>query len=100
MKNLGLFLVSLWLITDNLLRLTSLHFPYQKIIIPAVALTAGIILFLYILKIRLGDIGLFLLSLWLILRSSLFLFHITFPYSDMTVAILGISTGFFLLIRK
>jgi len=100
MKNLGLFILALWLIAQGVLSLTSLHFPYQKLVIPSVALTAGVVLLLFVIKTKLGDIGLFLLSLWLILRSSMFLFHLTFPYSDMTVAILGISAGFFLIIRK
>ena len=100
MKNLGLFIMALWLIAQGVLSLTKFHFPYEKIALPAVALTAGVVLLLYAIKSKLGDIGLFLLSLWLMLRSSMFLFHFTFAYSDMTLAILAISAGFFMMIRK
>ena len=100
MKNLGLFIMALWLIAQGVLSLTTLHFPYEKIALPAVALTAGVVLLLYVIKTKLGDIGLFLLSLWLVLRSSLFLFHFTMPYSDMILAVLAMSAGFFLIVRK
>ena len=100
MKNLGLFIMALWLIVQGILSLTKLHFPYEKLLMPAVALTAGIVILLQVIKTKIGDIGLLLLSLWLILRSSLFLFHYTFPYSDMTLAILAIVAGIFLIIRK
>ncbi len=100
MKNLGLFIMALWLIAQGVLSLTNLHFPYEKIALPAVALTAGVVLLLYVIKTKLGDIGLFFLSLWLVLRSGLFLFHFTMPYSDMVLAVLAMSAGFFLIVRK
>lgn len=100
MKNTGLFLMALWLIVQGILSLTKLHFPYEKHILSSVALCAGIVILLHGVKTRMGDIGLLLLSLWLILRSCLLLFHFTFPYSDVTLAILAIVAGFFLIIRK
>lgn len=100
MKNTGLFIMALWLIAQGVLSLTKLHFPYEKHILSSVALCAGITLLLHGIKTRLGDIGLLLLSLWLILRSSLVLFHYSFPYSDMILAILAIVSGLFLIIRK
>jgi hypothetical protein len=100
MKNTGLFLMALWLVAQGILSLTKLHFPYEKQLLSSVALCAGIVMLLHGVKTRLGDIGLLLLSLWLILRSSLFLFHYTFPYSDVILAILAIVAGLFLIIRK
>jgi hypothetical protein len=100
MKNSGFYLLALWLITQSILTLTTLHFPYEKIVLAAVALCAGLSLLLYMLKTKIGEIGLLLLSIWLILRSSQFLLHFTFPYIDTTIAILGITAGFFLIIRK
>ena len=100
MKNTGLFIMALCLIAQGLLSLTKLHFAYEKQILSSVALCAGIVILLHGIKTRLGDIGLLLLSLWLILRSSLFLFHYTFPYSDVTLAILAIVAGLLLMIRK
>lgn len=100
MKYLGLFIMALWLIAQGILTLTKLHFPYDKIVLSSVALTSGVVLFFHVLKIKLGDIGLLLLSIWLILRSSMFLLHYSYQFSDMTMAILGIVAGIFLIIRK
>ena len=100
MKHSGLFLLALWLITDAVLDLTKLHFPYQKLVMPGLALSSGIVLLLSVIKSRFGDIGLLLLSIWLILHSCIKLFHVTFLYSDMTLAILAIVSGLFLIIRK
>ena len=100
MKNTGLFIMALWLIAQGILSLTKLHFSYEKQFLSSVALCAGIVILLHGVKTRLGDKGLLLLSLWLILRSSLFLFHFTFPYSDVTLAILAIIAGLLLIIRK
>lgn len=73
MKNMGLFILALWLIIQSILTLTKLHFLYEKQILSSVALFAGVVILLDVVKIRLGNIGLMLLSLWLILRSSLLL---------------------------
>jgi len=100
MKDTGLLILALWLITQSALRLTAIHFPYQEIILPGLALSAGIFILIHVIKTKIANIGLLLLSIWLILRSSLFLFNITFPYSDMTIAILGMVTGIMLIVKK
>jgi len=99
-KNIGLLLLALWLISQSILSLTGFNFPYQKLILSVLALSAGIVLLLHLIKTKFSNIGLFLLSIWLILKSCLYLFHFSFPYSDMTVAILALVTGVFLIIRK
>ncbi|MCK5121423.1 MAG: hypothetical protein KAQ91_05540 [Methylococcales bacterium] len=99
MKYWGLLILALWLIIQGVLDLTNLHFPYEKLVMSIMALVAGLVLFLHAVKTKLSDVGLLLLGIWLVLRSSLFLFHFTFPYSDMTIAILGIVAGVLLLIR-
>jgi len=99
-KSIGLGLLALWLISQSIISLTGFNFPYQKLLLPILALSAGIVLILYVIQRKFSDIGLFLLAIWLILRSGLYLFHFSFPYSDMTVAILGLVTAVFLIIRK
>lgn len=99
MKNLGLLILAVWLITQGVLDLTKLHFPYDKLILSIVALVAGLVLLIYVIKTKLSDVGLLLLGVWLVLRSSLYLFHLSFPYSDMTIAIIGVVSGGLLLIR-
>ncbi|WP_305907789.1 hypothetical protein Q9L42_013980 [Methylomarinum sp. Ch1-1] len=100
MKAVGLLLLALWLITDALLKLTHWHFAYQIPLLAALALITGAILLLSVIKSRFGDIGLLLLAIWLILSSCIQLFHVSFPYSGLTLAILAIVSGVFLILRK
>ena len=100
MKNLGLFFLALSLIIQGILHFTKLSFPYDNQIISGLALLAGVVLALHVFKRFLGNIGLFLLSLLLIIRSSLALFHFSFPYSDLLIALLGLFAGIFLMIRQ
>jgi len=100
MRYSGLFLLALWLILDALSELTHFHFFYEKQILMALAFSSGIVLLLSVIKGRFGDIGLFLLGIWLILHSSIDLFHVTFPYDNLTLAVLAIASGFFIIIRK
>lgn len=100
MRDIALFILAVWMIAQGVLALTAFHFPYEKQLLPLLALTAGIVLLMYVIKTKIANLGLLLLSLWLILRSSLYLFHYSFPYSDMVVAILGVVSGVVLMIRK
>ncbi len=100
MKQIGLLLLALWLITGGVLNLTHQHFAYEKPALAVLALVSGFFLIISVIKLRFSDIGLLLLSIWLILNSCIQLFHVTFSYSDMTVTILAIASGLFLMIRK
>ncbi len=100
MRYSGLFLLAIWLILNAVADLTYFHFFYEKQILIALALSSGVVLLLSVIKGRFGDIGLFLLSIWLILRSFIGIFHVTFSYSSMTLAVLAIASGFFIIIRK
>ncbi len=100
MKNSAFFILAIWLIAQSILSLTKWNFPWQKLILPSTALAAGVLLLLHVLKTKIGNLGHLFLSLWLLYSSSLLLFKFSFPYSQMTVAILGMVTGVFLIIRK
>lgn len=99
MRELAKFLIALWLIVKGTLSLTNIHIPYIDIILPSVAIIAGVAILIHLLKFKIADIGLLLLSFWLVLHGSVLLFNFQFPYQQITVAILAIACGFFLLIR-
>jgi len=100
MRNIGILLLAAWLIMQSSLTLSGYHFPYQKLVLAIVALVSGGILLINVIQTKIANLGLLLLSIWLILKSSLFLFHFDFPYSNITVAILGLVTGVLLILRK
>ena len=97
MQNIGLFLLALWLIGQNVIQLFNWHFPYEKQVLPALALLAGISLLWPVLMFKSGKTGLSLLSIWLIAGSSLQLFHISFLYSDIVLSIIALCAGIFLI---
>jgi hypothetical protein len=96
----GLLLLAFWLIVEGLLSLTGLHFPYEKIILAVLAFASGLFLLLDMFLSRLGNIGLLLLSIWLLINSTMVLFHYHFPYSQAILACLGIGAGLLLIVRR
>jgi len=96
----GLFLLAFWLILQGFLSLTRLHLPYEKSVLAVFAFTAGLILLLDMFRSRLDSLGMLLLSIWLLLRGSMTLFHYSFPYSEAVTACLAIAAGLFLLVKR
>lgn len=100
MRAFSLFLLSIWLIVQAILSLSGLHFPYEKIVLPSIALVSGISLLLQVLIEKLGSVGFLLLGLWLILSNLAILLNLKFPYDNLILALLSLLAGIFLLIRK
>ncbi len=100
LKVTGLLLLACWLIVQGLLILTPLHFSYEKTLLAALALTSGVVLLMDLLRFKLANAGILMLSIWLLLRSSMILFHVHFPYSETLLAGLGIVAGVFLMVRR
>lgn len=100
MKQTSLWLLAAWLIIQGLEFIFKFSFPHEEKILPIINLLAGTALFLYAVKLKRGDIGLFLLGCWAVLQNTLFLFHVTFHYSGMVLSILGIVAGIFLIIGQ
>ncbi len=98
MKHAGLIGLALWLIIQALESFFKFSFKYDHKVLPAINLIVGLILFLYTIKLKRGEIGLFVLGLWATLYSSLFLFHYTFSYSHVLVHSLGLIAGILLLL--
>ncbi len=101
MKNLGMMLLSIWLIVTGLLTFATVSIPSSDIILALLAIAAGILFLLDMREKRLsGNLGIILLSIWLILVGLLPLLSVTVPYSDIALAILAIVAGVLLLIRR
>ncbi|MEW5872951.1 MAG: hypothetical protein AB1894_27070 [Chloroflexota bacterium] len=99
-SSLTSILLGIWLALTGLIALLNLRFPFMEVVMGLLALAAGA-LFLYSLWGKLtSNIGMLLLSLWLILHGALLLFSLSFPYSDTAAAILALAAGAFLLLRR
>ena len=100
MKYFGLTLLAVWLIAQAVIDLTGLHFPYETLVLAVFSLTSGLVIFLYVVKIKFTNVGLLLLSVWLLIKSTMLLFNFTFPYANTVVAVLALATGITLVIIR
>jgi len=101
LKNLGMVLLSIWLIVTGLLTFVTVSIPSSGIVLALLAIAAGVLFLLDMREKRLsGNIGIILLSIWLILAGLLPLLSVTVHYSDFALAILSVVSGILLLIRR
>jgi hypothetical protein len=99
-KYLGLLFLAVWLILQGLTGYFDFYVPFEQKLFPAVNLIAGIILLFRSIKLKHGDLGTFFLGCWAVLNSTLFLFHLSFPYSNTIVHLLGLVSGILLIIKQ
>ena len=99
-KYTGLVLLGIWLVLQGLEGIFDFYVPHEDKILPFINLFAGLILSGYCIKLKHGDIGLFLLGCWATLNSGLFLFHYSFQYSSIIVQVLGVAAGIMLILKK
>lgn len=100
MKNLGLLLLSIWLLTQGLTDLFKFSLPAEKLVLDILALSSGGVLLFQQVGNKLGNIGVLLLGFWLILKGSVPLFGLSFSYSHHILAGLGVAAGIMLLVRR
>jgi hypothetical protein len=101
-KNLGVILLSIWLIATGLLSLLNISIPYSGVILALLAIAAGILLLIgreYTRKLP-RNLGMILLSIWLIVAGLLPLLNVSIPASDVILALLAIAAGVLLLLRR
>lgn len=101
MRNLGMLLLAIWLILTGLLPLLNLNIPSIGPILAILAIAAGVLLLLEGRKVNFSrNLGMLLLSIYLIATGLLSLLAVTFPASGTILAILAVAAGVLLLIRR
>jgi len=99
MKNLSVLLLAVWLIVSGVLVLLGTGFPFGDLVVPVLAIAAGVLILLDLRFSRIrSNLGLFLLSIWLILTGALSFLSTGIPFQDMAMAILAIAAGVLLLL--
>jgi hypothetical protein len=95
----GTLLLSLWLIAIGVLPLLSLHFPASGTLLALLAIAAGVLLLVGPVR-QTGRIGPLLLSIWLVATGVLPLVSVSFPASEVILALLAIAAGVLLLLGR
>lgn len=97
--NLGVLVLSLWLIVTAVLLLTKISFANQGLILAILAVAAGVLLLL-----RQGgmsaNLGWLLLSIWLVVQGAMVVLSISFNQSGVIMAVLALAAGVLLLLRR
>mgnify|MGYP001037767567 FL=1 len=98
-KNLGMFLLGIWLILEGLLPLLKITIPASGTILALLAIAAGVLILLRPVKPT-GRLGVLLLGVWLIATGLLPLLGINVPASDIILALLAIAAGILILLKR
>jgi len=96
-KNLGMFLLGIWLILEGLLPLLRITIPFSDAILALLAVAAGVVILLRPVKPT-SRPGVLLLGIWLIATGLLPLFRVNIPASDILLALLAIAAGIVILL--
>jgi hypothetical protein len=98
-KNLGVFLLGIWLILAGLLPLLRITIPFSDTILALLAISAGVVILLRPVKPT-SRLGVLLLGVWLIATGLLPLLSINIPASDIILALLAIAAGIVILVGR
>jgi hypothetical protein len=100
-RNLGNILLAVWLILVGVLPLINLNFPGSDLILPLLAIAAGVLLLVGRGRVKLSrNLGVLLLSIWLILYGVLPLLKVSFPPAGVVLGVLAIAAGVLLLLNR
>jgi FtsH-binding integral membrane protein len=101
MKPLSMLLLAIWLIAVGLLPLLNINLPSQDILLGILAVATGILMLLEGRGRKLSkNLGMLLLSIWLIATGLVALLGFRFPASDQILAILAVAAGILLLLKR
>ena len=98
-QNLGVILLSLWLILAGILRLVAVTFPGESIVLALLALAAGVLILIKPSSVPRG-IGAWLLSIWLIVTGLFDFLGLTFVGEALVMGLLAIAAGLLLLLGR
>ncbi|MDD5369127.1 MAG: hypothetical protein PHQ40_08580 [Anaerolineaceae bacterium] len=100
-NNFGLIVFAVWVIAKGIIELFRLNIPSMGLILPILAIFAGVLLLLRIRDSKaVINLGFLFLSVWLILTGTVPLLGVTFPEMAIGMAVLGLAAGVFLLIGQ
>ncbi|MCL4559944.1 MAG: hypothetical protein M1281_04925 [Chloroflexi bacterium] len=100
-NNIGFILLSVWLVGSGVIVIFGLEFPSRSLVMAFLAIIAGILILFRIRDSKASiNLGMLLLSLWLMLTGLFGLFGAAFPAGTIFLAVLGLGAGVLLLIGQ
>jgi len=101
MQNLGWIVLAIWLIATGLVSLLSIRIPGGDTLLGLLAIVAGVLMLLGQKKFKYkGNLGMLLLSIWLIVTGLLPLLKVDFPALGLVMAVMAVAAGVLLLLKR
>lgn len=98
---LGTLLLAIWLIATGLVPLLDIRIPSGDTLLGLLAIAAGVLMLLGQKKFKYkGNLGMLLLSIWLIATGLLPLLKLNFPVLGVIMAVLAVAAGVLLLLKR
>ena len=100
-NNIGLIIFAVWLLIRGFIELFGLTFTGMNVVLPLLAILAGVLLLLRIRESNVAiNLGFLLLSMWLILTGAVPLLQVNVPELNIILAVLGLAAGVLLLMGQ
>jgi hypothetical protein len=97
----AIILLGIWLIATGLTPFFPINFHASSVILALLAIASGVLLILNGIKIKFSrNIGMLLLSIWLILEGLSSLVNFRFTAEGTILALLALSSGILLLLKR
>jgi hypothetical protein len=101
MQNPAWILLAIWLIATGLVPLLDIRIPSGDTLLGLLAIAAGVLMLLGQKKFKYkGNLGMLLLSIWLIATGLLPLLKLNFPVLGIIMAVLAVAAGVLLLLKR
>ena len=101
MQNPAWILLAIWLIATGLVPLLDIRIPSGDTLLGLLAIAAGVFMLLGQKKFKYkGNLGMLLLSIWLIVTGLLPLLKLNFPVLGVIMAVLAVAAGVLLLLKR
>ena len=101
MQNPAWILLAIWLIATGLVPLLDIRIPSGDTLLGLLAIAAGVLMLLGQKKFKYkGNLGLLLLSVWLIATGLLPLLKLNVPVLGVIMAVLAVAAGVLLLLKR
>lgn len=100
-NNIGLIVFAVWLVARGFVELFGLSFVGMDLVLPLLAILAGVLLLLRIRESNVAiNLGFLLLSIWLILTGMMPILRVNVPELSIILAVLGLAAGVLLLMGQ
>lgn len=101
MQNLTMVLLAAWLILTGLASLLNIRLPYLDLVLPLLAVAAGVLLLVGGRRVKLGGrAAITLLAVYLVVSGALSLLAIQIPAAGLLAGALAIASGVLLLLKR